>query len=179
MGGHHSVRGRGSADGFSIAAEGEALCGAPAGADGVALSPDGKTLWWTPLASYDLFHAPTDLLADTTVPDDQVARAVEAAPGGRDFACDGLDTDREGRICFTDVTNNAIVRLIPAKMRYETIIRDDRLVWPDAVALGPDRILYVTSSQLNRAPQFQGGADLRERPYRLFRAASDADPAAN
>ena len=176
LSGHHSVRGRSSADGFSIAAEGEALSGSPAGADGIALSPDGKTLWWTPLASYDLFRAPTDLLADTAIPEDQVARAVEAADG-RDFACDGLDTDREGRVYFTDVTNNAIVRLIPSEMRYETILRDDRLIWPDAVALGPDRIMYVTSSQLNRAPQFQNGTDRRERPYRLFRAASDADPA--
>ncbi len=176
LAGHPSVRGRGSADGFSIAAEGEALTTSPTGADGIALSPDGKTLWWAPLASYDLFRAPTDALADTTIPEDQVARRVEAV-GGRDFACDGLDSDREGRIYFTDVTNNAIQRLIPAEMRYETIVRDDRLIWPDAVALGPDRIMYVTSSQLNRSPKFGNGTDRRERPYRLFRAASDADPA--
>lgn len=175
--GHASVRGHQADDGFSIAAEGEALSMEPVGADGIALSPDGKTLWWTPLASYDVFRAPTDALADTAIGDDQVARAVETA-AGRDFACDGLDTDREGRVYFTDVTNNAIARLIPSEMRYERILQDDRLIWPDAVALGPDRIIYVTSSQLNRSPQFQGGTDRRERPFRLFRAASDADPAA-
>lgn len=173
--GHACVRGH-SGDGFGIAAEGETLPTPPTGADGIALSPDGATLWWTPLASYALYHCATDVLADTTRSDEEVARAVQSA-GGRDFACDGLDTDREGRVYFTDVTNNAIQRLIPGEMRYERIVQDDRLIWPDAVALGPDSILYVTSSQLGRSPQFQHGVDRRERPFRLFRAASDADPA--
>ena len=175
LSGHPSVRGH-SGDGFGIAAEGEALPAAPTGVDGIALSPDGKTLWWTPLASYDLYRCATDVLADSTRSDEEVARAVEAFEG-RDFACDGLDTDREGRVYFTDVTNNAIARLIPGERRYERILQDDRLIWPDAVSLGPDRIIYVTSSQLNRSPQFQNGVDRRERPFRLFRAANDADPA--
>ena len=176
LSGHPSVRGHASGDGFGIAAEGEALPSAPVGVDGIALSPDGATLWWTPLASYDLYRCATDMLANTARSDEEVARAVEPFEG-RDFACDGLDTDREGRVYFTDVTNNAIVRLIPGERRYERILRDDRLIWPDTVALGPDRIIYVTSSQLNRSPQFQNGVDRRERPFKLFRAANDADPA--
>ncbi len=175
LSGHSSVRGAAAGAGFSISAEGETLAPTSVGIDGLALSPDGKTLWWTPLGSYGLYRMPTDALADTTRSDEEVERAVETLPG-RDFACDGLDCDREGRIYFSDVTNNAVQRLIPGEMRYETILQDARLVWPDAVALGPDRIIYVTSSQTNRAPEF-AGVDRRERPYRVFRAASDADPA--
>jgi len=91
-----------------------------------------------------------------------VAGAVQTRPE-REFAADGLDCDREGRVYFTDLTNDAIQRYIPAERRYETIVHDERLVWPDAVSLGPDRILYVTVSQLNRAPIFNGGTDLRDR----------------
>lgn len=177
LGGHPSVKGRSSRDGFGIAAEGEPLVSdAPAGADGIALSPDGATLWWTPLVSHDIWTIATDILADTTKNDQEVARAVTAGPD-RDFASDGLDTDREGRVYFTDITNNAIQRYVPAQNRFETIAKDDRLVWPDAVALGPDRILYVTSSQLNRAPNYHDGDDRRVRPFQLFRMANDADPA--
>ena len=176
LSGHRSVRADPSSDGFAISSNAETLAPSTVGIDGLALSPDGKTLWWTPLASYGLFRIATDVLADTTRSEKEVERFVETLEG-RNFACDGLDCDREGRVYFTDVTNNAVQRLIPQEMRYETILHDDRLIWPDAVTLGPDRIIYVTSSQINRSPQFAGGVDRREKPYRLFRAASDADPA--
>jgi hypothetical protein len=45
------------------------------------------------------------------------------------------------------------------------------------VKLGPDRLIYISDSQLNRAPQYNAGRDLRQRPYALYRAAIDADPA--
>src|SRR5436309_3276292 len=32
--------------------------------DGIALSPDGSTLYYTPLASHDVYAVPTQLLAD-------------------------------------------------------------------------------------------------------------------
>jgi len=41
---------------------------------------------------------------------------------------------------------------------------------------GPTGVIYVTDIQRNRAPNYNGGQDLRERPYKLYRAAIDADP---
>jgi len=177
LSGHPSVRGKSGESGFAISVHGQTLAMPGAvGVDGIALSPDGKTLWWTPLSSYDFHSMATDVLADVTKSDVECARAVQTMPE-REFASDGLDCDREGRVYFTDLTNDAIQRYIPAERRYETIVHDERLVWPDAVSLGPDRILYVTASQLNRAPAFNGGTDLRENPFALYRMASDADPA--
>lgn len=177
LSGHLSVRGKSGNDGFAIRVHGETLAMPGAvGADGIALSPDGKTLWWTPLSSYDFHCIATDVLADFTKPDVEAVRAVQTLPE-REFASDGLDCDREGRVYFTDITNGAIQRYIPAQQRFERIAHDARLVWPDAVSLGPDRILYVTASQLNRAPSFNGGTDLREKPFALYRMANDADPA--
>ena len=148
-----------------------------AGIDGIALSPDGSTLWWTPLGSYGLFSIDTQILVTTPVDPLAVARHVVAYPQ-RDFACDGLDSDREGRIYFTDCTHGGLQRLIPAESRYEQLLHGDtRMVWPDSVKLGPDRIVYITDSQLDRSPAWNGGQDLRELPYRLYRAAIDADPA--
>jgi sugar lactone lactonase YvrE len=172
---HHSVQAV-APPGFGIATE---LGPTPvrAGVDGLALSPDGSTLWWTPLGSYGLFSIDTEILVRTPVDPKAVARHVVEYPQ-RDFACDGLDSDREGRIYLTDCTHGGLRRLIPAEMRYEQLLQGDaRMVWPDAVKLGPERIVYITDSQLNRSPDWNGGQDLRELPYRLYRAAIDADPA--
>lgn len=177
LSGHPSVRGKSGDAGFAISVHGETLAMPGAvGADGIALSPDGKTLWWTPLSSYDLHCISTDVLANPKNTDVEIARAVVTLPE-REFASDGLDCDREGRVYFTDITHDAIVRYIPSESRFERIAHDARLVWPDAVVLGPDRILYVTASQLNLAPAFHAGEDLRETPFALYRMASDADPA--
>ena len=161
--------------GFGIGTETGPIA-ASGGIDGIAISPDGKTLWWTPLGTYGFFSIDTDILCEPTVNDEQIARHV-VDRGARDFASDGLDADREGRIYLTDVTNGTVRRYLPAENRFETLLGGvGSMRWPDAVRLGPDRLIYITDSQLNRAPNFNDGKDLRERPYRLYRAAIDADP---
>lgn len=173
--GHPSVRAT-QRPGFGIATE-SGLIQATVGIDGIALSPDGRTLWWTPLASYDLYSIDTDLLAEPHTDPELLARHV-VRHDTRDFASDGLDCDREGRVYFTDVTHGTLQRLIPSENRYETLLRGERyFIWPDAVKLGPDRIVYVTDSQVNRMANFHAGRDVRTPPYRLYRAAIDADPA--
>ncbi|MGH3822921.1 MAG: hypothetical protein ACRDRA_08825 [Pseudonocardiaceae bacterium] len=39
-----------------------------------------------------------------------------------------------------------------------------------------DGYLYVTANQLHRQAAYQGGKDLRERPYHVFRTPIDAGP---
>jgi sugar lactone lactonase YvrE len=175
LSGHASVRPP-QRPGFAIATE-SGLMRTTVGADGIALSPDGRTLWWTPLSSYDLASIDTDILAQHHADPEVVARHV-VQHDARDFASDGLDCDREGRVYFTDVTHGTLQRLIPAENRYETLLHGEHyMIWPDAVKLGPDRIVYITDSQVNRQPAWNGGQDLRTPPYRLYRAAIDADPA--
>ncbi len=175
LSGHDSVRPHQGA-GFEIATV-DGPIAAPPGIDGIALSPDGRTLWWTPLGGYELFSIDTDVLADEHANQELVARHV-VRYDARNFASDGLDCDREGRVYFTDVTHGTLKRFIPAENRYETLLHgENQMVWPDAVKLGPDRIVYVTDSQVNRMPNFNDGVDRRERPFTLYRAAIDADPA--
>lgn len=173
--GHPSVRGS-QRPGFGIATESGPIA-MRIGIDGIALSPDGRTLWWTPLGSYDLYSIDTDIIAEPHVDPKQVERHVKHYPA-RDFASDGLDCDREGRVYFTDVTHGTVQRFIPGESRYEKLLHGERfMIWPDAVKLGPDRLLYITDTQVNRMPAWNGGRDLRQPPYTLYRAAIDADPA--
>jgi sugar lactone lactonase YvrE len=175
LSGHPSVHPSPPA-GFGIATETGPIA-APPGVGGIALSPDGKTLWWTPLGSYGFFSIDAGVLCDPTATDTQIAHHI-VDRGTRDFASDGLDCDREGRVYLTDVTNGTVQRYLPAENRFETLLGGRHLMrWPDAVCLAPDRLIYITDSQLNRSPAYNAGQDLRDRPYKLYRAAIDADPA--
>ena len=79
----------------------------------------------------------------------------------------GLDCDREGRVYFTDVTHGTLQRFIPGEQRYETLLQGEGyFIWPDAVKLGPERIVYVTDSQVNRQAAWNDG--IREMLLGLF-----------
>jgi sugar lactone lactonase YvrE len=142
------------------------------GADGIAISPDGKTLYYCPLATRRWFSVSTDALADPAATDAQIAATVKEMPA-REFASDGLESDAAGRIYLTDYENNAIRRFTPGTSTFETLVADPKLIWPDSLALTPDGFLYVTSNQLNRQPNYQNGTDKRQRPFVLFRIKTD------
>jgi sugar lactone lactonase YvrE len=143
------------------------------GADGLALSADGTRLYYCPLASRRLYSVDTLLLRDPAAPDDAIAATVRDE--GMKPASDGLESDAQGRVYATAYELNAIVRRT-AEPRYETLVHDPRVLWPSSLALAPDGHLYFTSNQLNRLPAFNGGADLRQKPYAVFRVKVDGTP---
>ncbi|HSV13118.1 MAG TPA: L-dopachrome tautomerase-related protein [Tepidisphaeraceae bacterium] len=144
------------------------------GSDGIALSPDGKTLYYCALASHHLYSVSTDALADQNKSDNDVAAAVNDL-GDRGFASDGLLCDASGKLYLTDFEHNAI-RTRDTNGSYGVLVSDARLIWPDSMAIGGDGYLYVTANQLNRQPRFHRGQDLRKQPYVLFRVKVDAQP---
>lgn len=143
-------------------------------ADGIALSPDGKTLYYSPLSSRHLFAVPTGLLRDPNVPERDLAAAVQDI--GEKGASDGLAVDATGAVYAGDYEHNGIRRRT-ATDYWETLVHDPRVLWPDTLSIGPDGYLYFTVNQLNRMPPFNDGQDLRQKPYSLFRLKIDAGPA--
>ena len=144
------------------------------GADGIAISPDGRTLYYCPLASRRLYSVSTEALADGKLSDEETARTVRDL-GTRDFASDGLHCDAAGNLLLTDYEHNAVRRRTSNDERagYEIVAQDPRMIWPDTLAVGPDDTLYVTCNQLNRQPRFHNGKDERDAPYVLFRVKPD------
>jgi sugar lactone lactonase YvrE len=143
------------------------------GAEGIALSNDGKRLFYCPLASRRLYSVDADALCDFTRPDDSVAATVRDE--GMKPASDGLESDAEGRIYATSYETNSIVRRNPDGT-YETLVHDPHLLWPENLALGEDGYLYILVNQRHRHPDFNGGADLRELPYVLYRVKTEGTP---
>src|SRR5262249_51210964 len=169
--------------GFVPSVEGRTLMNRPAkgppthisiGSDGIAISHDGKRLYYCPLASRRLYSASVDALVDTDLTDDLVARTV-IDHGEKGGASDGLESDAEGRIYVTNYEQNAILRRLPDGS-YETLVHDPRLLWPDTLSLATDGYLYFTANQLHRQARFHQGKDLRQRPYSLFRVRVNARP---
>src|SRR5207244_4119610 len=101
------------------------------------------------LASRRLYSVSTDALADRSKSDADVAASVKELPT-RDYASDGLETDRAGNLYLTDYEHNAIHRRNPDGSGDQIIAQDPRMIWPDTMSAAADGHLYLTANQLNR-----------------------------
>lgn len=143
-------------------------------ADGIALSPDGETLYFCALSSRTLYAVPTRLLRDPHATDADIAKAVRNL--GDKGASDGLEADAKGNVYGGDYEHDALRKLAPGGT-WTTIAQGPDMSWPDTLSVGPDGYLYVIANQLHRQAGFNGGKDLRRKPYRLLRVKIDAAPA--
>jgi sugar lactone lactonase YvrE len=141
--------------------------------DGIALSSDGRTLYYCPLSSRHLYSVPTGLLLDRS--DNERAISDAVVDLGEKGASDGLESDDKGRVYAGDYEHNGI-RQRQTNGEWRTIVHDPRVLWPDTMSLAADGYLYFTANQLHRQAQFHEGKDLREKPYVLFRVKVDAGP---
>ncbi|WP_349973090.1 L-dopachrome tautomerase-related protein [Pseudomonas caspiana] len=142
--------------------------------DGIALSPDGQTLYFSPLSSRHLYCVPTRLLRDASVSEKALDAAVQDL--GEKGASDGLEADANGAVYASDYEHNGIRKRL-ADGTWQTIVHDPRVLWPDTLSIGPDGYLYFTANQLHRQAGFHDGKDLRQKPYSLLRVKINAAPA--
>jgi sugar lactone lactonase YvrE len=99
-----------------------------------------------------------------------------ADEGDKGGAADGLESDATGYIYSTNYEHNSILRRHPDNRKWETVVHDPRLLWPDTLSIALDGYLYVTANQLHRQARYQKGQDLRRKPYTLFKIHIDTSP---
>ncbi|MCH4091224.1 SMP-30/gluconolactonase/LRE family protein [Acetobacter sp.] len=131
------------------------------GADGITLSVNSQTLYYSPLASRRLYSLSTAQLADFSVSSDELAQRV--VDEGEKGAADGLATDPWNRIYTTAADHDAIFRRNPDG-GFELIASDPRFVWPDGI-FADSRYVYVVLGQWSRLPRLHGGQDMRRPPF--------------
>ena len=141
------------------------------GSDGIAISADGKTLYYCPLTSRHLYSVSVDALVDASKTDNDVAATVKDL-GEKGGASDGLESDAEGRVYLSDYEHDAIRRR-STDGQIETLVHDPRVLWPDTLSLAADGFLYFTANQIERQGVFHDGRDQRQKPYVLFRVKLD------
>ena len=122
-------------------------------ADGIAISNDGRTLYWQALTGQTLYAIDTALLGER-VSDQDRARAVRTVAHTQ--VTDGLWMSKSGVLYLTSPSDYAIKRLKGAQV--ETVLTDRRLRWPDTFSEGPDGRIYVTASHIQDTVWFKPGA---------------------
>lgn len=136
------------------------------GINGIALSPDGGTLYWTVTTGTHAYAAATAVLRQKDATDVQMAASVRdlGVVGGN---TDGIVTDAKGGLYITDVTHNGIVKYDPRTKTMALIASDDGVQWPDTPAMLPNGDLVFTSSALNQ--HFAGAVKSGAERYELWR----------
>ncbi|WP_010216776.1 L-dopachrome tautomerase-related protein [Sphingomonas sp. PAMC 26621] len=112
-------------------------------ADGIALSNDGKTLYYQALTGKTLYSIDTAKLRKDVSENDRASAVKTVA---QTHVADGLWMARSGTLYLTSPTDYSITRLVGN--RVEPVVSDKRLRWPDTFSEGPDGRLYVTASHI-------------------------------
>lgn len=146
-------------------------------ADGIALSPDGATLYWQAIKGKTLYSLPTAALtgwaASAVVPETLTDKALAAkiATVGENGVADGLLIGRrDGRMYVTAPQDDAVKLrdLSQPDAPLSVLVQDPQLRWPDTFSEGPDGTIYVTTSHIQDSADYKPGAPL-SLPTELWR----------
>ena len=122
-------------------------------ADGIAISNDGKTLYWQALTGKTLYSIDTSKLRPDIGETDR-AKAVKTV--ATTHVADGLWMSKAGTLYLTSPTDYSIKRLSGSTV--ETVLTDKRLRWPDTFSEGSDGTIFVTASHIQDTQWFTPGA---------------------
>ena len=139
------------------------------GVNGIELSPDDGTLYWTTPTNPNYYSIPTDVLSNFSIPEDDLRRAIHFE--GETASNGGLAVDDKGAIYFGDASRYSILKR-DTNGSFSLVGRDSRLTWPDGLAWR-DGYLYVSIGQWQRMPALNLGRDLRRPPYQVLRFKAD------
>lgn len=119
------------------------------GVNGIALSPDRKTLYWAVTTGRNAFSAPTEILRDPMTSETTISQMVVDLGDVRGNT-DGIVTDAEGNLYITDVTRGGIVKYDPRTNAMALSASDSGVRWPDTATIEPGGDLVFTSNNLNQ-----------------------------
>ncbi len=144
--------------------------------DGIALDSKNGYLYYHALTGHTLYRIKTSALLDElrsppAAPEASRRRDLESKVEnvGQTAPPDGMLEAPDGSVYLTDLEGNAIGRWDSAANKVAPVLTDKRLLWPDTLAWGPCGILYVTASQIQNMPRFNGGKSTRTEPYKLWK----------
>ncbi len=138
-------------------------------ADGIALSPDGRTLYWQAIKGKTLYSLPTASLnpgaltavTPETIGDESLRGKIAVV--GENGPADGLLISRaDGKMYVSGPQDNSVKIRDLAKpgSQPSVLIQDDRLHWPDTFAEGPGGTIYFTTSHIQDSALFKQDAPI-------------------
>lgn len=118
------------------------------GADGIALSGDKKTLYWTNLTGNRVLSLPTALIRDFGKSEEDVKKAVKVE-ATLPSNTDGMTADRNNNLYMTALTLNGLMKRDAKTGEVSTFVTSDEISWPETLASGPGGTLYLVSNHLH------------------------------
>lgn len=136
------------------------------GINGIALSPDGGTLYWSVTTGRHAYALPTEALHSNRANEAELAALIRdiGDVGGN---TDGIVTDASGTLYLTDLTHGGIVTYDPRTQAMSLAASDDGVHWPDTATVHPDGDLIFTSSNLSQ--HFAAAIRPGEERFELWR----------
>ena len=126
--------------------------------DGIAFDQKGGWLYYQALTGRTLYRVSAQALRDETLKPEQLASKVETF--AKSGVSDGLLYSSSG-IYLSSLEDGAI-KIVDFNGRVSTVVKDDRIVWPDSFAHGPDGSVWFTTSQIHLGPN-------PSTPYRVLK----------
>jgi sugar lactone lactonase YvrE len=134
--------------------------------DSIALDGRGEWLYYGAVNGDRMYRIATKDVNDTQLTPQSLAARVQDF--GPKTLSDGLTMDMLDNIYLSDMEHSAVLTLGPDR-QLKTLLKDERLRWPDGFSFGPDGWLYVTCSSLQHV-LFLSSAHMRAHaPYQIFR----------
>jgi sugar lactone lactonase YvrE len=121
--------------------------------DGIAISNDGRTLYYQALTGRTLYSIDTAKLRPDV---EEIERRAAVRTVATTHVADGLWMSKAGLLYLTSPGDYSITRL--AGSTVEPVLTDERLRWPDTFSEGPDGTMYVTASHIQDTVWFTPGA---------------------
>jgi DNA-binding beta-propeller fold protein YncE len=131
--------------------------------DGIAISNDGRTLYWQALTGRTLYSIDTAEFAPGTPAEKTEVSVTEV---GKTHIADGMLISSEGTLYVTSPGDNSVKRWTGHGT--EIVVQDQRLRWPDTLSEGPDGGIYVTASHIQDTYWFKPAAPA-SLPTALFK----------
>lgn len=135
--------------------------------DGISLDVKNGYLYYHALTGHTLYRIKTSALTDANLSKSDLESKVQTV--AQTPAPDGMLEAPDGSVYLTSIEGGAIVRWNAATNKIEPVIADKRLLWPDTLAWGRGGEIYVTASQIENMPRFNGGKTTRTEPYKLWK----------
>jgi sugar lactone lactonase YvrE len=136
--------------------------------NGIALSPDGRWLYYRAVNTTRFYRVPTADLANESLAPAALSARVQMV--GEGVVAGGLVMDAKGRLFAGDLEHASVVMMTPdVQGRLQSRIfanQPDRLAWADGFAISQGW-LYISNSRLNQV-LFQNSLP-RTGPYSILR----------
>ena len=140
--------------------------------NGVALTKDDRYFYFRAINQTKLYRIETKHLAYATLTEKDLSAKVETVADTG--VCHGMVADEKGNVYLTDSVRKEIRYVTPAG-EVKTLVKDDRLIWPDSLGIGSDGFLYLTAAQMHRLPNYNDGENRVEYPFRAYKVALPKD----